>query len=204
MVLNKFIRGRQSPEGYPCSSRPSDAMNQLSATAMQSCMVLENLRVGLMASAVAHKKSHISTVSVKQTIPQSFRVLNVSALWVCQNLSAYDRCQWVASSQELLVEFIHKVTLFCRRLVTEDKLWIYEWDPLNKLEFMQWKDVDCPTFTSMCNSVIYWLTMATVFFWDKDGLLMADYLHPGKTTRPTGQYYAEPTFKLLDVIKQKH
>ena len=31
---------------------------------------------------------------------------------------------------------------------------------------------------------------------------MTDYLHPGKTT--TGQYYAEPTFKLLDVMKQKH
>jgi len=30
---------------------------------------------------------------------------------------------------------------------------------------------------------------------------MTDYLRPGKTT--TGQYYAEPTFKLLDVIKQK-
>jgi len=43
--------------------------------------------------------------------------------------------------------------------------------------------------------------MATVFFWDTDGLLMTDCLHPGKTT--TGQYYAEPTFKLLDVIKQK-
>jgi len=31
---------------------------------------------------------------------------------------------------------------------------------------------------------------------------MTDYLHPGKT--PTGQYYAEPTFKLLDVTKHKH
>ena len=31
---------------------------------------------------------------------------------------------------------------------------------------------------------------------------MTDYLHPGKTT--AGQYYAEPTFKLLDVIKRKH
>jgi len=31
---------------------------------------------------------------------------------------------------------------------------------------------------------------------------MTDYLHPEKTT--TVQYYAEPTFKLLDVIKQKH
>jgi len=38
------------------------------------------------------------------------------------------------------------------------------------------------------------------FFWDTDRLLMADYLHPGKTT--TGQYYTEPTFKLLDVNKR--
>jgi len=41
--------------------------------------------------------------------------------------------------------------------------------------------------------------MAT-FFWDTDGLLMTDYLHPEKTT--TGQFYEEPTFKLLDVMKQ--
>ena len=33
------------------------------------------------------------------------------------------------------------------------------------------------------------------FFWDTDRLLMADYLHPG-------QYYTEPTFKLLDVNKR--
>jgi len=38
--------------------------------------------------------------------------------------------------------------------------------------------------------------MATVF------LLMTDYLYPGKTT--TDQYYAQPTFKLLNDIKQKH
>ena len=30
---------------------------------------------------------------------------------------------------------------------------------------------------------------------------MIDYLNPGKTT--SGQYYAEPTFKLLEVVKQK-
>ena len=36
MALNEFTRGRQSPEDYPCSSRPSDAMNQLSAAAMES------------------------------------------------------------------------------------------------------------------------------------------------------------------------
>jgi len=35
MAHNKFTRGRQSPEDYPCSSRPSDATNQLSAAAVE-------------------------------------------------------------------------------------------------------------------------------------------------------------------------
>jgi len=36
IALNKFTCGRKSPEGYPCSSRPSDAKNQLSAAVMES------------------------------------------------------------------------------------------------------------------------------------------------------------------------
>ena len=80
-------------------------------------------------------------------------------------------------------------------------MWIFQWDPLRKIEFMQWKNVDCATFTEICNSTIN-CRLWQQFFWDTDGLLVADYLHPEKTT--IGQYYAEPTFKLLDVIKQKH
>ena len=36
MALNKFTHGRQFLEGHPGSSRPSDAMNQVSAAAMES------------------------------------------------------------------------------------------------------------------------------------------------------------------------
>jgi len=36
MALNKFTRSHQSLEGYPCSSQPSDATNQLSAAAMEN------------------------------------------------------------------------------------------------------------------------------------------------------------------------
>jgi len=92
--------------------------------------------------------------------------------------------------------------LFCCRLVTGDKTLIYHKALLSKLEFMQWKNVDRPTFTRICKSPVNWLDYGNIFFWDTDGLLMTDYLHPEKTT--TGQYYAEPTFKLLDVMKQKH
>ena len=137
MALHKFTRGCQSLEGYPCSSRPSDATNQLSAAAVESLFWKTDANGISSCKRVTHF--------------YCFHVLNVSALWVSQNLSARDWCQWVASSQELLTS---DEKLFCRRLVTGDKLWIYHWDPLNKLEFMQWKDVDCPTFTSVCNSAI--------------------------------------------------
>ena len=75
-----------------------------------------------------------------------------------------------------------------------------KWDVLGGTRcrwLYQWKDVDRPTFTRICKSAINWQQ----FFWDTDTLLMTDYLHPGKTT--AGQYYAEPTLKLLDIIKQK-
>jgi len=59
-----------------------------------------------------------------------------------------------------------------------------------------------PHFTEICNSAFKWLDCCNSFFWDTGRLLMTDYLHPGKTT--VGQYCAEPTFKLLAVVKQKH
>ena len=57
------------------------------------------------------KVLHVSTVSMEKIIPESFRVYHVSPRWVSKNVSAHDRCQWVASSQELLVH-IH-VTKNC-------------------------------------------------------------------------------------------
>jgi len=74
----------------------------------------------------------------------------VSARWVAQNLIAHDRHQWVASSQELLGLYTRDKELFCRRLVTGDKTWIYHWDSLSKLKFPQLKDVDYRAFAEMC------------------------------------------------------
>ena len=45
-------------------------------------------------------------------------MLNVTACYVSQNLSANDRCQWAASSQELLGSYTSDKELFCRCLVT--------------------------------------------------------------------------------------
>jgi len=48
-------------------------------------------------------------------------VLNVSALWVSQTLSAHDQHWRVALSQELLGSYTSDKELFCRHLVTGDK-----------------------------------------------------------------------------------
>jgi len=90
-------------------------------------------------------------------------VLNVSARWVSQNLSAHDQHWQVASSQELLGSYSSDKGLFCCRLVTGDKTWIYHWAPLSKFEFMQWNDVDRPTFTRICKSAINWLDYGNSF-----------------------------------------
>ena len=87
----------------------------------------------------------------------------VSARWVSQNLSAHDRHWRVASSQELMGSYTHDKELFCRRLVTGDKTWIYHCALLSKLEFMQWKDVDRRTFTRTCISAINWLDYGSSF-----------------------------------------
>jgi len=91
-------------------------------------------------------------------------VLNVSARWISQNLRAHYRHQWAASSQELLCLSTSNKELFCHQLITANKMWIYYWDPISKLEFMQWKDVDCPTSAEICNSAINWLDYRNSFF----------------------------------------
>jgi len=63
----------------------------------------------------------------------------------------------------LLGSYTSDKELFCRRLVTGDKTWIYHWAPLSKLEFMQWKDLDRPTFTRICKSAINWLDYGNSF-----------------------------------------
>ena len=73
------------------------------------------------------KVLHVSTVSMKEIIPESFHVLYVCARCVSQNLSAHDRHWWVASSQELLGSYTSDKELFCRRSVTGDKMRIYLW-----------------------------------------------------------------------------
>ena len=68
----------------------------------------------------------------------------------------------MASSQELLDSYTCDKELFCH-LVTGDKIWICHWAPFSKLEFMEWKEMDRPTFTRICKLAINWLDYCNSF-----------------------------------------
>ena len=68
-------------------------------------------------------------------------MLHVSPRWVSQYLSAHDRHWRVASSQQLLGSYTCDKELFCSKFVTGDEKWIYQWEPLSKLKFTQWKRI---------------------------------------------------------------
>jgi len=107
----------------------------------------------------------------------------------------------VASSQELLACTSNRRTVlltfgYWKRNVDL----IYHWDPFSKLEFTQWKNMDCPHIQKSVTQPLSGQNMAPVF-WDTAELLMTDSLQSAKTTI---DQYTEPTFKLLDVIEQKH
>ena len=91
---------------------------------------------------------------------REFHVWHESAHSVSQNLSHIGGGGFVSSC---LVSYTCDKELFCHRLVTGDKTWIYHWDSLSKLEFTQWKDVDCPTFTQIWNLAINWLDYGNSF-----------------------------------------
>ena len=69
---------------------------------------------------------------------------------------------------------------------------------------MQWKDVDCPTFSSMCISAINWLDYRNSFLGIQTFCLWQTICILERQLLVSGQYYAELTVKLLDVIKQKY
>jgi len=111
----------------------------------------------------------------------------VPAHWVSQNLSAHDHCQPVASSQA--AEFIHKRQ---RTVLSSFGYWGQNVDlSFGPIKQIRIHSVEARHLRKSVTQPINWLDYGNSFsaYW-KDNYI--------------GWYHAEPTFKLLDVIKQKH
>src|ERR1051325_7851624 len=108
--------------------------------------------------------------------------------------------QRVECSREVLAMIREDEERFYARLVTCDETWLHNYDPESKQESMAWKHAGSPATRKFKVVKSAGKVMASVF-WDKDGILLIDYM-PHKTTI-TGKYYADLLVQLRAAIKEK-
>jgi hypothetical protein len=89
----------------------------------------------------------------------------------------------------------------CRaRLVTMDETWLYHYDLETKQQSMEWWHSGSP------RSKIFQVQKSAVkvlasIFWDREGILLIDYLPKGQTINV--EYYSSLMVQLKDILKEK-
>jgi len=89
----------------------------------------------------------------------------------------------------------------CRaRLVTMDETWLYHYDPETKQQSMEWRHSGSPRPKKFRVRKSVGKVLASIF-WDKDGILLVDYLPKGQTIN--AEYYLSLLVQLKDILKEK-
>ena len=77
--------------------------------------------------------------------------------------------------------------LLSRPIVTQDEIWVHQFEPESKMQSMQWKHPGSPPRKKFKRVFSAGKVMASVF-WDSQGVIMIYYLEQGRTIN--GAYYA--------------
>ena len=138
--------------------------------------------------------------SVHEIMSNELGMRKVCTRWVPKLLTPLQRANRVDCCVELLRESEADPTSFFERIVTGDETWVYHYDPLSQLEAKVWKRRDEQTPTRVRQEKSIGKVMMIVF-WDKDGILLTDYLPRGTTIN--GSYYASIIEQLRFAILEK-
>ena len=120
--------------------------------------------------------------------------------WVPKFLTPIQRANRVDCCQELLQQSEVNPDNFFHSIVTDDESWIHHYDPLSQLETKVWKWLGEQTPTRLRQERSAGKIMM-IIFWDKDGVLLTEYLLRGTTIN--GQCYASIIERLRSVIVEK-
>ena len=192
----EFKRGRTSLEDDPRSGRPNEATDDINADRVLES-VMKDRRLTLEELAEMHG---ISTRSIGRILHEKLGMKKVSARWVPRMLTVdQKRCRH-RTCHQLLREFQENPEDFMDRIVTQDETWVHHYDPETKRQSMQWKHTDSPTPLKFKVASSSKKVMASVF-WDREGVLMIDYLEKGSTIN--GKYYSDELHRLREEIKKK-
>jgi [histone H3]-lysine36 N-dimethyltransferase SETMAR len=199
-TVAKWVAEFKDPErGFedsPRTGRPSTTTTDENIEAVEQ-IVMRDRQISVRR--VAYELG-ISTTTVYEIMSNQLGMKKVSTRWVPKLLTPIQRANRVDCCQELLQESEVDPGNFFDRIITGDETWVYYYDPLTQQEAKVWKKPGEETPTRLRQSRSAEKIMM-VIFWDKDGILLTEYLPRGTTIN--GPYYASIIERLRSVILEK-
>lgn len=137
--------------------------------------------------------------TVYRIVSSELNMTRVVARWVPKLLTQEMKMERVRICQQLLCNFEHEEN-YLDRFVTGDESWFHYYEPESKMQSSVWKTKEEPTPVKAKTVPSAGKRMATVF-WDKDGILLIDWLPAGQTINSS--YYIEVLKNLREAIKSQ-
>jgi histone-lysine N-methyltransferase SETMAR len=199
-TVAKWVAEFKDPErGFedaPRSGRPATITTDENIKAVER-IVMRDRQISVRRVA---DELCISPTRVYEIMSNHLGMSKVSTRWVPKLLTPLQRANRVECCQELLNESEADPAKFFGRIVTGDESWVYHYDPLSQQEAKTWKKPEERTPTRPRWNRSTRKVLMTIF-WDRDGILLTDYLTQGNTIN--GQYYASLIEQLRCVILEK-
>ena len=142
----------------------------------------------------------ILKIIIHEIMDNHMGMKKVCTWWILKLLTPIQRANRVDCCQELLQQSEVNPDKFFDSIVTGDESWIHHYDPLSQLEAKIWKRSGEQTPTRLRQERSAGKIMM-IIFWDKDGVLLTEYLLRGTTIN--GPCYASIIEQLRSVIVEK-
>jgi hypothetical protein len=187
-----FKTGHLSTEDEERSGIPTQVTIPVKVDAINS-MIMDDRRISAkkIAETLAMSRERVGYI-----IHEILDMRNLSAKWVPKFLNADHKRDRVLISQAILDGFRRDPVGFFNHLVTIDETWIHICDPETKGQSKEWRHSGFRLPKNFKTQKSSSKVLASVY-WDKDGILLVDYLEKGATI--TEEYYVA----LLDKLKQQ-
>jgi len=140
-------------------------------------LILEDRRIS--AKSVAEQLG-ISRERVGSIIHEDLDMRKLSTKWVPKCLNADQKRQRCQSSEQHLEFFRRDPNDFLSRLVTMDETWLCHYDPETKQQSMEWRHSGSPRPKKFQVQKSAGKVLASIFFWDQDGIILIDYIPKGQ------------------------
>jgi len=131
---------------------------------------------------------------------ESLGYRKVSACWVPRLLPEDHKGQRKAITSELLQRYQNEGDDFLLHIVTGDESWFHHFEPETKRQSMEWHHLHSPSKKKAKTVPSAAKVMGTVF-WDREGLILAEFLEPGQTI--TAARYVQTLHKLRRALRDK-